>query len=351
MLKQMKSIFYNVSHGFCGEKEFYRRIKQVYPKITRTLVHEWLQKQPTFTLHKPARKNYTRNKVLVSSIDEQWQADLVDMQKYSKFNDGYKYILTCIDLFSKFGWAVPLVSKTSENIKTAFQVIFHSGRQPYKLQTDAGTEFINKEVQKFLKEKEIEFFTTNSETKASVVERFNRTIKEKMWRIFTKQNSHRYIDFLKYLLVNYNNSFHRTIKMKPVEVNSSNENEILNKVFRIEQKSVKFKFNIDDKVRISKVKRHFEKGYTPNWTEEYFIIKDRFPRSPPVYTLKDQQNESIAGIFYEPELQKIDASVIDLHLKEKVIRKRKKNQTTEYFVKWRGYPEKFNSWTSDIINL
>ena len=61
----MKSIFYNVSHGFCGEKEFYRRIKQVYPKITRTLVKEWLQKQPTFTLHKPARKNYTRNKVLV----------------------------------------------------------------------------------------------------------------------------------------------------------------------------------------------------------------------------------------------------------------------------------------------
>ena len=273
------------------------------------------------------------------------------MQKLAKFNDGYKYILTCIDLFSKFGWAIPLVSKTSENIKSAFQQIFKTGRQPYKLQTDAGTEFINKEVQKFLKDHDIDFFTTKSETKASVVERFNRTIKEKMWRIFTKQNSYRYIDFLKDLLENYNNSFHRTIKMKPVDVNSSNENEILNKVFRIDQKLVKFKFKIGDKVRISKVKRTFEKGYTPNWTEEYFIINDRYPRSPPVYTLKDQQDDQISGIFYEPELQKIKTSSLDLHVIEKILRKRIRNNKTEYFVKWRGYPDKFNSWTSDVIKL
>ena len=109
MDKLMETIFYDPLQGFCGERDFVRRIKLVTPKIKTSTVKQWLQKQPTYTVHKPARRNYTRNKVIVSSIDEQWQADLVDMQKLAKFNDGYKYILTCIDLLSKFGWAIPLV--------------------------------------------------------------------------------------------------------------------------------------------------------------------------------------------------------------------------------------------------
>lgn len=349
MNKLFESIFYNISKGFQSENALLKAARQTNRAVTRKDVKSWLQKQPTYTLHKPARKNYVRNKVLVSGIDEQWQADLVDLQSLSKFNDGFKYLLMCIDIFSKYAWAVPLKSKSAGNTIMAFEVIFSSGRKPYKLQTDEGKEFVNKEVQKFLKTHFIDFFTTKSETKASVVERFNRTLKERMWRIFTKRNTYRYIDFLDSLLKNYNSSYHRTIGMPPVNVSAKNEQEILNKAYRIHSNEPFFKFEIGDKVRLSKLKRHFEKGYWPNWTEEYFTVKERFSRRPPVYILKDQLDETLEGVFYEAELQKIETEDKDLYVIEKVIKTRKRNNKTEYFVKWRGYPNKFNSWTSKVV--
>jgi len=192
----LSNLYFNPNTGFKGVNDIYRESKKVHPNISRKYVKQWLENQNTYTIHKPSRKRYGRNKVLVSSIDEQWQADLVDLQSLEKHNEGYRYLLTCIDLFSKFAWAIPLKSKTSENVKNAFIYIFQTGRKPYKLQTDAGTEFINKEVQKFLKSVGVDFFTTNSEMKASVVERFNRTLKERMWRYFTFKNTHKYIDIL-----------------------------------------------------------------------------------------------------------------------------------------------------------
>jgi len=351
MDKLLSEIYYNPSKGFCGGTALLKQARLKYPKLKKSQVIEWLSKQPTYSVHKPARRTYPRNKVIVSSIDEQWQADLVDLQSLEKYNDGFKYLLTCIDLFSKFAWAIPLKSKVSDNVKNAFITIFKTGRKPYKLQTDKGTEFVNKEVQKFLKSEDVDFFTTNSEMKASVVERFNRTLKEKMWKYFTHRNTYRYIDILTELLINYNNSYHRTIKMAPSKVNSTNENEILNKVFRIKDSKLKFKFKIGDEVRINKLKRTFEKGYTPNWTEEIFIISDRYRRSPPVYVLKDLLDDPIEGIFYEYELQKVQTRKKELYIIEKILKTRKNKGKIEHFVKWRGYPAKFNSWVTDLAKV
>ena len=156
-------------------------------------------------------------------VDNQWQSDLVDMSHLSKFNQGYNYILTTIDIFSKYAWAVPLKNKTGQALVEAYRQIFSLGRVPQKLQTDKGTEFINRGVQALLKEYDVKFFTTNNETKASVVERFNRTLKTKMWKYFTSQNTHRYIDILPDLMEAYNNSFHRSIKTKPSQVSRENE--------------------------------------------------------------------------------------------------------------------------------
>jgi len=350
MDKKLYDTYYDPSKGFSSIKSLLSHVKDA--KITTKYAKEWLEKQPTYSMHKQARKKYVRNKVIVSTIDQQWQADLVDLQSLQKYNEGYKYLLTCIDIFSKYAWAVPLKSKTSSSIIDAFKIIFKSRRLPYKLQTDAGTEFVNKDVQKFLKSLDIDFFTTNSEMKASVVERFNRTLKERMWKIFTKFNSYTYFNFLPQLLNNYNNSLHRTIGMKPSQVNETNASKIRQKAFKNDATIPPvFNFSIGDKVRISKMKRHFEKGYTPNWTEEYFIVTQRIARTPVVYKLKDQKDEIISGIFYEPELQKIESDESDLHVIEKVLKTRKHNNKTEHFVKWRGYPEKFNSWVSDIVRL
>lgn len=350
MDKLLSRIYYNTKLGYKSVDELYKAAKVHDPKIWKGLVKKWLETQPTYTVHKPARRKYLRNTVLVSTIDEQWQADLVDLQALKKNNDGFSYLLTCIDIFSKYAWAIPLKTKNSKNIIDAFQVIFDQGRKPYKLQTDAGTEFVNKHVQNFLKNHDIDFFTTKSEVKSSVVERFNRTLKERMWKVFTHKNTYTFLNFLPQLMINYNNSYHRTIHMKPSQVNEQNETEVRNAVYKIKP-STQFKFNIADKVRISKVKRHFEKGYTTNWSEEFFFVSNRFSRTPPVYSIKDQLGEKIEGIFYESELQKIEMGKSDLYIIEQILKTRKQNNKTDFFVKWRGYPEKFNSWVSEVTKV
>ena len=203
------------------------------------------------------RKHYSRNRVIVGGIDHQWQADLVDLQSLSKYNNGYKYLLTCNDILSKFAWATLLKTKTGKELATAFETILKSGRKPMRLQTDEGKEFLNRHFQALLSEKDIAFFTTHNETKASVVERFNRTLKTKMWRYFTWKNTLNYLSILPKLLKNYNSSVHRSIKTKPILVTKNNEEQAWHTLYDNNMLSpgVKFKFKVGDQVRISKIKR------------------------------------------------------------------------------------------------
>ena len=120
------------------------------------------------SLHKPVQYSFPRNRVIVTEFDGQWQADLVDISSLARFNKGYKFLLTCIAVFSKFAWVVPLKNKTGESLVNGFQSILDLGRSPEKLHTDKGTEFLNRNFQSFVKERNIHFFTTNSELKANV---------------------------------------------------------------------------------------------------------------------------------------------------------------------------------------
>jgi transposase InsO family protein len=351
MSETLNEIYHNPNTGYCSVKNLFDQAIKVDPKITLRQVKDWLAGQATYTLHRQARRRYVRNKVLVGGIDEQWQMDLADLSNLQKQNDGFKFILTCIDVFSKYAWAIPLKNKTSSAVTAAFDIILKNGRKPFRLQTDKGTEFLNKDFQKFLKNMHIHFFTTNSETKCAIVERFNRTLKDRMFKYFTENNTNRYVNVLPQLLNAYNNSPHRTIGMPPANVSIKNENFILNKVFRVDSTlPINFKFEIGDTVRISKIKRHFEKGYLPNWTEEVFVVGEKFARNPPVYTLKDLNSDKIEGVFYEPEIQKVNYFQ-EFFIVEEIVRSRKRKDKTEYLVKWRGYPQKFNSWVTDLKRI
>lgn len=341
----MEDIYFNPKTGYTGVQPLVKRAKASKMKTIK-----WLELQPSYTLHKPARRQYTRNKVLVSYIDEQWQADLVDLQSLSKYNDNYRYLLTCIDIFSKYAWAIPLKTKHSKNIIDAFDYIFMQGRKPEKIQSDAGTEFINAQFQKFLEKNNVNFFVTKSEMKASVVERFNRTLKERMWRYFTKNNTYRYIDIPDDLVFGYNNTKHTTIDIEPANVNADNEPKILERAFKIQKNEQNFKYNVGDRVRVSKVKGIFEKGYVPNWSEETFVVVKRINRNPHVYKIKDEMGEVLEGIFYEQEIQKVNF-IDDIYIIEKVMKTRKRQGKYQYLVKWRGYTEKFNSWVDKVIKL
>lgn len=343
----MEKVYYDPNTGYTGIEPLKLKTGK-----KQNVVRNWLESQPAYTLHKSAKRHYARNRVLVSRIDEQWQMDLVDLSSLHKYNDKYKYLLMCIDLFSKYAWSEPIKSKNTSSVLQAFKNILSSTeRKPEKLQTDAGTEFVNRTFQNFLNDNNIVFFTTASELKASVVERFNRTLKERMFRYFTKNNTYRYLDVLPKLMNGYNNSFHRTIGMEPSKVNQKNALYILDKAYKIhDTKEQHFKFEIGDKVRISKMKGTFEKGYLPNWTVETFIVHEKLSRKPPVYVLHDEMDEKLAGVFYEEEMQKVEI-LSDVYIVEKVLKTRKKAGKTEHFVKWKGYPEKFNSWVSRLIKI
>ena len=296
-------------------------------------------------LHKPVKRKFRKRRVLVNGIDKIWAADLADMQALSKENEGYKFLLLVIDTFSKYGWIVPLKDKKGETIVKALKEIFkESGRRPDKLWTDKGREFFNKDVRDL-----VYLYATENEEKSSIVERWIRTMKEKMWKYFTDNNTYNYIDALPELVEDYNNTVHSSTKLTPTDA-SKEENEL--KVWRnlypdrYKTSRLNPKFSVGDKVRITKKKKDFEKGYTARWTEEIFIIKEIRETNPITYKLEDLQGEEIKGTFYEPELQKTEQQIYRI---EKIIKKEKGRS----FVKWKGYSDKFNSWVDnkDLIDL
>lgn len=351
----LKELYYDASHpaGYRGIDALLRHAKQKRPSTTRKEVKAWLETQDTYTLHKPLTRKYARNRVIVNGIDDQWQADLVDVRALSRYNSRFNFLLTCIDIFSKFAWVIPLKNKTGRSLAKALDQIFKSGRRPRKLQTDKGSEFFNQHVKKFLERNEVHLFATHNETKASVVERFNRTLKEKMWKYFTANNTLKFRDVLSDIVASYNKSYHRSIGRPPTTVGPRNELSVWLKLYPRQRTNPRYRFNIGDKVRLSMALRPFRKGYLPRWTEEIFTVALRLPRTPPVYRLKDWDGEMIEGTFYEAELQRVKkGSNADIYRIEKVLRRRRrKDGKLEYFVKWLGYPPKFNSWTDQVIKL
>ena len=354
LLKFFQTDYRKVLDVSYGVDRLYKDVKKEGKfNISRTKIKEWLMKQDTYTLHKPIRSHFRRNRVIVGGIDHQWQMDLADMQSMQKVNDGYRYLLVCIDVFSKYAWVVPLKNKTGLSLVEAFKIILANGRKPEKIITDQGTEFFNKHFKALLKDEDIELYNTYNETKASVVERLIRTLKTRMWRYFTAKKTMRYIDMLPDLVYSYNHSVHRSIKTTPADVTADNEKQVWRTLYdhNDDVKHVKYKFKIGDQVRISKMKRKFEKGYLPNFSKEIFTISKQVPRDPPVYKLKDYDGEELKGTFYDEELQKVIKSG-DVYEVEKILKKRGRGRNVQYLVKWLGYPNKFNSWVpASEINL
>ena len=351
--KILHTLFYDLSQpsAYTGRNNVYRAARHVLPSITKTDVDKWFEGQLSYTLHKPIRIHFTRNKTIIKSIDDQWQADLCDMQSKASHNDGKTFILTCIDCFSKYALAVSLENKTADEIIKALERIFADGKKPKRLQTDDGSEFKNKKVQSLLRKHQIDFFTTNSEKKASIVERFNRTLKMRMFKYFTNSNTYRYVDVLPSLDDGYNATYHRSIKMQPRHVRRIHQSIIRQRLYSTTKKESRvYKYDIGTWVRISKQLQTFSKGYLPNWSEEIFIVRDRRMQRQAVYYLGDLNGEHISGSFYELELQRVQEPTE--YRVEKVLRTRTtRDGVKEYLVKWKGWDNSFNSCVKDIRTL
>jgi len=279
---------------------------------------EMEKRQVVEELHKPARRYYSRRQVEIRDLDDTWSADLIDMSSYAKVNKNYHFILVVIDNFSKYAWAILTKTKSGRDVTAAMRTVLEQSRQPRRLL----------------------MYSTFSNLKACLAERFIRSLQTLVFKEFSFRDTYKWIVILPDLVSIYNTRKHRTIGMKPADATPANAHR-LKKTYQ--QRPLpprkKSNFKVGDKVRVSKFKQIFEKGFKPSFTPEIFEITAVKPTIPVTYRLEDYQNEPIEGGFYE-ELAPVKHP--DVYLVEKVLKRR----GNRLFVKWLGFDSSYNSWTS-----
>ena len=325
------------------------KLKKKFPNVDVT---SWLASQPTYTLHKPMLRRFPTRKYRSSGPNHLWQMDLMEMIPYASVNKGYRYILTCVDVFTRFARAEPIKAKDGGKVAVAIEMMLKNAgkdKKPIHIQTDLGMEFYNKIVQEVFKKHKIRHYSVHSQYKAAVVERFNRTLREKLNRYFTHHGKKTWLSVLPDIINAYNNTSHRGIGgKKPVDVTND-----LN--FWLSQENITSKraanriYAVNTLVRISRLSNNpFRKNFDQNWSEEIFKIHAIDKRDNPVmYILQDLKGEIIQGKFYRQELQVVDKNLPKVYRIEKIIRTRNKGKHKQYLVKWYGYDDSHNSWISD----
>ena len=342
MESRLKAAYFNpgAPASFGGVGKLVRHVEGATAEKTK----RWLSGERAYTLHKPARRRYSRLKTVTSGPFVQFQGDLMDVQRLAKENDGYRYVVLFIDIFTRYVWCRPIKRKTPEETTRVLRaVIEESGRQPYTVQTDQGTEFLGA-FKKFCRDKGIEHFYTRSESKSALAERAIRTIKSKLYRYFTHKGARRYVDVLPDIVRSYNTTYHTAIKTTPAKVTDRNAGEVFERQYKTDALPASTnKFSKEDAVLVSSIKKPFEKGYLPTFGGETFWVQKVRDTRPSTYSLRDYNGEVLEGVFYDEELQKVKAP--EKWKIEKILRTRK-NKAGEKFilVRWLDWGPEYDSW-------
>ena len=309
--KVLEKIYFNLRNpaSYSSPRRLWLAVRKSHPEITPEEVTDWLSGVDAYTLHRRVVTRFPRRKVITSGVDKQWQADLMDMRAISKENNGFKYVLAVIDVFSRYAFVRATRTKECTDIAEAFEdIIKKSKRKPVKLQTDSGKEFVGAPFQRMLKKRGIIHFSTEQDVKAQIVERFNRTFKEMVHRYFTHLGTLRYVKELQNFVHVYNNRAHRSLGGRaPGQINKRNEKQVYEEQYGDYIRAVRkpFKFSVNDRVRLSAYRKTFKRGYEKNFTSKIFTVVNQLDTQPPTYHVKDEEGEFIEGAFYEQEMQRV----------------------------------------------
>ena len=354
-----KKLYFTASNpsAFGGKDRFIEAVKNKFGSNKKLLARAeaWLQGVDTYTRHKPALTGRTKQRrpIVVSGINSCWQIDLTDLNFIKKYNDNKRFILFVVDVFSRFAYVKMLKDKSGQIVAQALEEIFQSSKHvPMYIQSDLGKEFYNSSFKKLMKQYNIHHYhTENRDIKASIVERLQRTIKDKLYRYFTHSGGYRYVEALPKIIQSYNNSTHSSINIAPADVTIANQEEVWNQQHHAnadvyDARHFSSRFKLGDTVRVSELKSTFQKGSLPNWSEQLYLIHKINPTVPISYALVDLSNEPIAGSWYSWELQKVQKP--DVFKVENVLKK--VNGRWRYFVKFEGYDDSFNDWVDKLVD-
>ena len=315
MLTKKQKKFFDKYYDFSNPGSFsgISGFRKNNPEFKNKHITPYLKGTPTYTYHKQYVRKFPRNKFYAEKIDHMWQIDLIDLSSIRNkfYSQNYGFALTCIDAFSRYAWVEPMKNKTAEESKKALERIIAKGRKPAIIYSDGGSEFKGV-FEKYCQENKIIIIINQNapHIKAAIVERFNRTIKQKMWRVFTYLGKKQYSNILQKLVQSYNNSFHRSIGTAPSKVTKDNQEKIhdyqygdLNSLDNF----IEFEFKVGDYVRVLFDKDNtFEKGYVQKWSSEICVVVHQNPTNPPTYSINNTNTKlTLRPFYYAQELQKV----------------------------------------------
>lgn len=324
--------------AFSSAKKLTYHLKEIGYSVSQQKVQQWLNDQYTYQVHKQRKVTFNRNPIISQRIDYIWEADILFLFDLANYNNKYPCMLVCIDVVSRYAWVEPMFTKEGKSTSKAIERIFvrAGGRTPYKLHTDKGTEFYNKEFKSVMNKYNILLYSTESDKKAAIAERFIKELKKLIYRYLDSNQTNRYIDVLQQLVDSYNNTLHSSIGMKPSAVSVANEGAVLNKLYgHLWKKNTLFAsdvhFKRGDVVRISLSRHPFHKGYKKVWSDELFIIHEVKLYFPfPMYKIRemDKDGDVIQGLFYDTELQHAPLKARQYHtvlkiFKTKIVKNKK----------------------------
>ena len=360
----LSEIYYNPSSkgSFSSPSALFRSVKESgYEDITRKNVNDFLQKQDVYTLSRETKRKHKTRKVISPYIGYQHDVDLADMRRHSKQNDGVCYIFVLIDIFSRKVYTTPIKTKNAFEIINAFQYAIKNGAKIERIRSDGGSEFNSEKLLKYFKQNNIKHFVNRNIPKANYAERVIKTLKQKIIRYMSKNNTHKWIDVLDDLSDSYNKSYHRSIGKAPKDVIKKDEIKLWRRMYdpivkvdvkkEIKKKKVnyipkvKFKFKVMDVVRVAYERVNFSKHYDESFSRElYYITNMESKAGVAMYSLSDYDKDEVKGKFYSNELQKVSIGEDHEFIIDRVIKTTGSGKNKKALVRWWGWSKKFDSY-------
>lgn len=344
----LKKIYYGSTPGALrGPQALYHQAKKQRVKnLTLKKVKEFLASEPVYTRHRPARRNYKRNKIEANIPGDVVQVDIMDMQRF-KTNNKHLYVLLSYDTFSKYLQGVPLLNRKPEAVKNGLESMIESAPFPWmSIYWDKEGAFISRHVQKFLQERKIHNYTTKSVVKAPGVERVIRTLRTLLQRRFEASDSIKWEQLLPPIISNYNKRIHSTTKIAP-NLLARNPVMLSDEPREAHQKPVLLP-RIGSLVRLNRLRGAFEKEASSTWTEEVFkVVRHKTSTPIPLIYVEDLMGDPVEGGLYPEEYLEINWDG-KRKINEVIKQRKQKGKPKEYYVSYWGWPPKFNQWISRL---